>query len=393
MPPLEAWEKVYIKLGSKDSVEELDDHFMMQTCTECHGGNPNELDDYEVAHEGLIDDPASIENRVCGKCHTGIDATYSNSLHQQLWGEKNMIAQRAGVDSFDQCPQSLQDGHAGECARCHASCGDCHISRPDDVGQGFIDSHKFKKKPHQKNQCMACHGSRIAFDYMGDSEAGRDPDAHFAKGWDCMKCHDQYEMHADGRAAGDRYHLAQAPKCEDCHDVADSNEYHQTHWGDLACQVCHVQAYNNCTRCHVDGEWAEDPIYAEQSPTLDFRIGVNHITDRRFDFAVVRHAPIAPSSYDNWGAEGTMTNFNDLPTWKFATPHSIRRWTPRTEVAAGDGCAASCHIGAPNGNPENAKYYLMEDYVQTNWPLEFDANAAVIVDDALPSDWLLELDK
>ena len=384
---MEGWEKVLIKLGKSASVADLDIHLKLKACEECHSGNSGEFEDPDIAHEGLIADPAAPEHGICVTCHGSIATPFANSMHWNLWGEQNAIAARAGVSTLAECPQSLQDGFKGECAACHAGCGDCHVSRPDGVGKGFIDSHKFKAKPHQKNQCMACHGSRIAFDFMGDSESGRAPDAHFAKGMDCMKCHGGKEMHAAAQDVADRFHLPEAPRCEDCHDIPESNVYHATHWDDLSCHVCHAQPYNNCTACHVGGAWKTDEEYLANSPTLDFRIGIDTDADRRAEFVTVRHAPVTPSSFDNWGVAGTLTDFDALPTWKFATPHSVRRWTERTEVSGNDGCAASCHVGAPMGNPANAVYYLFEDYVGSNWPLEIEANQPVFVNGALPDGW------
>lgn len=346
-----------------------------------------EQDDYEAAHEGLIVDPSAMATNNCAGCHGGIADSYADSLHLQLWGEKKTLALRSGVDTFEECPAALKDGYLGECTSCHATCGDCHVSRPDSVGKGFIKSHQFQAQPHQKNQCMACHGSRIAFDYMGDSEAGRDPDVHFSKGWNCMHCHSGVEMHAAAGEGIDRYHLEERASCEGCHNVATINDYHTQHWDDVACQVCHSQPYNNCTACHTNGEWEHDPIYAEQSPTLDFRIGLNHIADRRFKWVTVRHAPVATTSYDPWGAEGLLTSYDALPTWKYATPHSIRRWTDRTEVSGSAGCGTNCHLGAPWGSMDNEDLYLWEAYIQTNWPDEFSANLPVTVDDSLPASW------
>jgi hypothetical protein len=387
VPPLEAWEKVLMKLGSKTTVEEIDPHFAMQSCTGCHGGNDFEHENHEEAHEGLIEDPADMEHKACNKCHFEIAETFSDSMHLQLWGEKTAIAARSGAASFGECPQALQDGFKGECASCHASCGDCHISRPDGVGKGFIKNHEFRKKPHQKNQCMACHGSRIAWDYTGDTDAGRQPDAHFAKGWDCMKCHDGNEMHAAANGAPDRYHLDAAPRCEDCHDLADANAFHATHWDDLSCHVCHAQAYNNCAGCHVGGAWKEDEEYLAHNPAVDFRIGINPFPDRRFKYVTLRHAPVAKDTYDNWGAEGTLTTFDALPTWKYNTPHSVRRWTPRTEVEGDAGCGANCHLGSPMGSTDNVGLYLFQQYIEDNWPEESLANIPVVVDGQLPDSW------
>ena len=388
MAPLEPWEKVWINLGSKELISELDWHLGAVGCDECHGGVPTEQDDPAKAHEGLIPDPSGSPHQACKQCHFSITEDVEQSMHVQLWGEKKTLAMRTGSEDFDACPAALKDGFLGECTSCHATCGDCHISQPDSVGKGFIKNHLFQA-PHQKNQCMACHGSRIAFDFLGDDETGRQPDVHFLKGKNCMSCHTGDQLHAPREYGVDRYHLDGAATCEDCHEAEeDANAHHAIHWDDLSCHVCHAQAYNNCTACHVAGAWKDDPIYAEMNPDLQFKIGVNPFEDRRFEFVTVRHAPVSPETFDWWeGVDAPLTSFDALPTWKYATPHSIRRWTPRTEVADGASCGASCHLGMPGGSPENAQWYLWKDYVDTNWPLEADANDGVVVDGLLPDGW------
>lgn len=383
---MEGWEKVHIDLGSKGSVAELDPHLERQSCTDCHGGDPAEADDPEAAHEGLVTDPSAIEHGACAECHEPIHGTYGGSMHLNLWGEQTAIAARAGVPTFAECPQALRDGFAGECSSCHASCGDCHVSRPDSVGKGFIKSHVFNKKPHQKNQCMACHGSRVAYDFMGDSETGRKPDAHFAKGMGCMACHTGTEMHADSTGVPDRYHVPEAPTCEGCHDVATDNVFHMMHWDTVSCQVCHAQPYNNCTACHTGGAWKSDPDYLEQNPEAGFRIGLNPFPDRRFKLVTLRHVPAARTSFDPWGAEGMLLAYDSVPTWKYTTPHSIRRWTGRTETD-GAGCGSACHLGSPDGSPDNADLYLSQEYVDARWPDESAANTSVVVDGQLPEGW------
>ena len=388
MAPLEPWEKVFINLGSKEFISELDWHLGPVGCDECHGGDPGEQDDPEAAHQGLIPDPSRIEHKACKQCHWNITESAEQSMHFQLWGEKKTLAARTGSADFDSCPAALKEGYLGECTSCHATCGDCHISQPDSVGKGFIKNHLFQAKPHQKNQCMACHGSRISFDFLGDDEAGRLPDIHFLKGKNCMSCHTGDQLHAAREYGADRYHLDDSPTCEGCHDVASANAYHQTHWDDLSCQVCHAQEYNNCAACHVDHEYQTDPVYQENSPDVQFRMGLNPFEDRRFKFVTLRHIPVSPESYDFWeGVLAPLDQFDALPTWKYTTPHSIRRWTPRTEVTEGGTCGSSCHLGAPGGPPENAQWYLWKNEVEQNWPLEADANDGVVVDGMLPDDW------
>jgi hypothetical protein len=384
LPPLEAWEKVYIKLGSKDSVEELDLHFELRTCEQCHGGDPN-AETCAEAHEGLVADPASQENSACADCHQGIHEQFVQSMHSNVWGMKNGLSKRLGVP-FNECPAQVQEGFKGECGKCHAGCGDCHVSRPDQSGKGFVKGHKFTAKPHQKNQCMACHGSRIEHDFLGDDEVGRAPDIHFVKGMSCTSCHTGAQLHFAAAEDFTRYDVSHL-QCEDCHDVATANPYHGIHWDDVSCHACHAQAYNNCTACHVDEAWKTDQEYQENNPWEDFRIGIDPSPEARFKFVTVRHAPVARDTFDNWGGPGVAQNFDDHPTWKTTTPHSIRRWTTRTEVADGAGCGANCHVGSPGGSQENVKWYLTKEYVEANWPDEVTANGPVYVDGNVPDNW------
>ena len=355
----------------------------------------------EEAHTGLIADPSRYTaggTNSCSEmgCHETLAGQYKNSLHQMAWGERKMIATRSGVSDFEDCPQSTKDGFNGECSSCHATCGDCHISIPNSAGQGLINNHRFMETPDPADNCMACHGSRIAHDFLGDYEIypARPRDVH-ANSMSCLDCHTKTEMHSEVAENTDRYQYEHLPSCEDggCHDdVSNVNHYHQLHYDDLTCYVCHSQEYNNCTDCHVNNEWKTDPEYQNNNPVEDFRIGLNPLKEetgriRPQKFATLRHIPIAPASYSNWGpASATLPSYNSLPSWKFTSPHSIRRYTARTDTSGGKGCRESCHIGT-GGDSANVKYYLTREYVEQNWPDEVDANEDVFVDGNLPSGW------
>ena len=170
---MEPWEKVYIDLGRRNDVSELDYHLETLSCSDCHSGDDSKPNDMEEAHKGLIADPSKYSvdgTNSCSQsgCHEELAGKYKNSLHQKAWGERKMIATRSGVSTFEECPQSTQDGFYGECSSCHATCGDCHISIPNSAGQGLIKNHKFMGRPDPADNCMACHGSRIAHDILGD---------------------------------------------------------------------------------------------------------------------------------------------------------------------------------------------------------------------------------
>ncbi|MCD4692802.1 MAG: hypothetical protein K8R79_07805 [Calditrichales bacterium] len=396
---MEPWEKVYINISKVSSFEDVDDHFESLSCVDCHDGNANMPNSKEKAHIGLIKDPSEMvsESNSCAGsgCHSDKVGTYKSSLHQNVWGMKKAVAVRAGALSLSECP-ALQEGFRGECNNCHATCGDCHISRPNSVGKGFISSHKFKVKPDQTNNCLACHGSRIAHDFLGGT--GRSKDAHAKMGYDCMTCHTGDEMHGSATEETNRYNYENAASCEDamCHieagDTLDiANIYHSKHWDDLSCFVCHAQKYNNCAGCHVNDGWKTDPVYQENNPDENFKIGLNPLPSHsRFKYATLRHAPIATDTYDNWEGVGALTNYDVMPTWKYTTPHSIKRFTARTDTLLSDTtrvkCWESCHIKGDEIT-RNKEFFLFGDYIHENWPSEENANISVIVDGKLPNSW------
>lgn len=396
-------------MGRRTDVGQIDYHLDELSCTDCHNGDSNILNNMMEAHTGLIADPSRYNENgtnACSQsgCHEDIAGQYKNNLHQKAWGERKAIAIRSGFDAnqFDQCPSSTKEGFYGECANCHATCGDCHISIPNSAGQGLISNHRFMGQPSSVNNCMACHGSRIAHDFLGSNEFPFRPSDVHASSMNCLDCHMQTEMHSASTEGTDRYQFDQLPSCEDCHnDVADVNTYHTRHIDDLTCYVCHSQDYSNCTDCHVtpvesydpvNTGWKEDLVYQSRNPEEDFRIGLNPIKQssgqHRQKFATLRHIPITENSYDNWGeASADLPGYDELPTWKYTSPHSILRFTARTDTSDGKSCQESCHIGGAHGDSANVKYYLTRQYVEQHWPEEVNANESVFVNDNLPGGW------
>jgi len=173
-------------------------------------------------------------------------------------------------------------------------------------------------------------------------------------------------------------------QCEDCHSysVTDSNDpeynqYHATHWigssSHLQCQVCHSQSYKSCNGCHAKGNAASGGITG--SSYASFKIGKNYLKngDRPYDFALVRHIPIAPDTYDNWNGSITLTSFAAEPTWKYTTPHNIRRWTAQTDTSGTVWCGQSCH--------SNESLFLKTTDVDSTYlDAELEANAPVFMD-------------
>ena len=353
MPPLEAWQKVLVGESFMGTI------YGGLSCVDCHSGDSTPQT-FETAHVGITADPASGSAASCGICHGSVGTKHQTSLHGSLEGYKQTIRTRSGQATLSPELNAMFDA---KCATCHTSCGQCHISRPDAVGGGFNAGHVFIEKPSMTLNCTACHGSRIGEEFRGLHE-GIPADTHYNRGMQCTACHNADEIHFAGGSAANRYSIAEAPRCEDCHEVGAENAYHLQHKDDMSCQVCHSQEYKNCYNCHVGTE--ESGI--QQPSELDFKIGKNPLKSARrpYGYVLLRHIPIAPDSYEEW-APGQLTNYEALPTWKMTTPHNIQKNTPQTA-----NCTSSCH--------NNTELFLTRDDILKLSPQEQAANRDVVVD-------------
>jgi len=362
LPPLEAWEKVF-----------LNDEGFLATyharlgCIACHGGTGG-TDDMEAAHEGMVRDPDP--EQTCELCHAEITQAHVESLHYDLQGYLTVLAERSDDEHWPQLMEAYDD----QCTSCHASCGQCHVSRPTSADGGLISGHAFREIPPMNLTCTGCHGSRIEDEYKGRNEreeGGRYPaDVHYNPGgMACFACHSADEMHGTLGDFDHRYDGPATPSCtgEGCHeDVApgDGIEQHdEVHLDRLACQVCHSVDYKNCYNCHV--QLSEDgvPFFRTDPSQMMFRIGRNPIrsAERPWDYVLLRHVPVARDTFSYYG-EDLLSNFDARPTWTYATPHNIQRQTPQNSS-----CDA-CH--------GNAGIFLTPDDVN---PDELEANRNVIV--------------
>ncbi|NIA30445.1 MAG: hypothetical protein GWP06_11110 [Actinobacteria bacterium] len=352
--PLEAWQLVLVKSSFLNST-----HGALG-CTACHLGNP-QANDKEAAHEGLVAMPSDSVDHFCSSCHANIVVSYKNSLHANLKGYYTEIEKRLGYDISSD--PSVARNFNKECAKCHASCGQCHVIRPVSVNGGFIDGHNFNKEPSSRDNCTACHGSRVGAEYFGENE-GITGDVHWsAQLMRCTTCHTAEAMHSSSPMAKNRYTDTDMVRCEDCHaDKKTANIFHSMHWGQLSCQVCHSQPYKNCNSCHTGGEGITGSSY------ITFKIAKNPIKspERNYEYVPVRHIPIARNTFASWGIPD-LPNYNAEPTWKYATPHNIQRWTAQTDTTGSAWCGAKCH---------NSDYWLtLEDLA----PDEVEANKDIVL--------------
>ncbi|MFC1935472.1 hypothetical protein ACFLX9_01725 [Chloroflexota bacterium] len=358
MPPLEAWEKPWVR--SKPFLASVHGQI---GCTACHGGNA-QAGDKALAHEAIVTDPSVQPEQSCGGCHGDIAGTFTLSLHSTFRGLETALLERAGQEEM---PTSLVQAVDNHCANCHASCGQCHVSIPTYLGGGLSSGHKFMAEPPMAESCMACHGTRVGHEYTGANE-GVAPDVHWEKAhMPCTECHSE-ELHGTGEEYDQRYAEEEGPQCIDCHQSALSPAVgiiqHTIHDDKLSCQTCHSQVYKNCFGCHV-GIDSKGVAYAKsEASVMDFKIGRNVAPSplHPYEYAPVRHVPVEPDTFAYYG-EGLLPDFDARPTWLYATPHNIQRITPQNQS-----CDA-CH-----GNDD---LFLTPEDVQ---PEEQEANKDVVLE-------------
>jgi hypothetical protein len=338
-------------------------------CQDCHGGEAVDPD-WHSAHEGVVRDPSyPAGSNVCARCHPQIAANYDTSLHYTLQPYKRIIELRMTKrsDVRDKV-EAAMDTH---CLTCHSSCGQCHVARPQSVGGGLMSAHSFEKKPPMNQVCISCHGSRIEREYFGRNE-GVPPDVHRTKFFDCMRCHSGAEMHGDGTAYDRRYDVALAPRCVDCHESIYAEDaanpiQHSIHRDSLSCQVCHAAPYKNCYSCHVGKDGAGLAYFKTEPSEMGFKIGLNPQPSERHPekFVVLRHIPVDQGLFSYY-VDDALGNFDSLPNWKMATPHTIQRQTAQN--AACDNCHG------------NRKLFLQESDVRRKYR---QANRNVVVSDEM----------
>ena len=353
---MEVWEKVFVK----------DADFLLSThgkvgCVICHGGDSQQADK-ELAHAGIVLDPSDGN---CNTCHQDISDSHDFSAHATLSGFKSAFVARGG-NVEEGSP--LDEAFNNHCQQCHTTCGQCHVSRPDELDGGLVYGHEFRATPSMQNNCIACHGARVGAEYLGENE-GIPADVHWTQeNMLCTACH-SVDLHGTGETVENRYQNPAAASCEDCHaDVlADpgSNPQHEEHLDDLSCQVCHSVAYKNCYGCHVSLDDEGLPCRTSEPSVIQFKIGFNPIisVERPHKYVVLRHVPTCSGTCDFYG-KSLFPNFDDVPTWKYATPHNIQLHTPQNAS-----CDA-CH--------RNYDIFLTGEDIRIE---EKEANQGVIIDE------------
>ncbi len=332
-----------------------------QTCVSCHGGVESATEK-DASHKGMMKDPSLKADKACSSCHSTIVSTAAQSLHTTIGGFESTLATRGGTMGSGH----LQEGFDNHCAKCHASCGQCHVSRPTSVGGGLLSGHDFVKTPPMKETCTSCHVTRVGQEFLGENE-GFDGDVHWTKAaMLCNKCHGN-ELHAATKEGEDRYTKSGARECLDCHEKVTPGksgiQQHDIHGDKMSCQVCHSVTYKNCYGCHVGKDDKDVKYFKTEATEMDFKIGLNPLqsAERPYKYVTLRHAPASASGFDFY-AKDLLPGFNAVPTWKYATPHNIQKKTPQNSSCN------TCH--------GNAKLFLTASDIR---PAEVEANRKVVV--------------
>ena len=299
-------------------------------CIACHGGE--NLPTQSEAHAGMNPYPSADVNGVCSTCHSEITATFASSTHYNIQGMSNGLMEYTDFTTLSESP-AHQEAFDKNCYKCHASCGDCHVSRPKAYSTGLIEEHTFFQQPPMDETCYGCHNMRNAGEYMG--KVGFGSDVHFDNGMVCADCHGWSNFHGTGELVYNMWE-EDLPSCLDCHGDKDpavaTDTNHKVHGDSLSCQVCHAQANNNCFECHLEYNEDKTKLAGLSETKLMFRVGLNtDITEERpYKYVALRHIPSSADMIASVG-EGLMPKYDDKINWKYSPTHNIQKSTFQNE--------------------------------------------------------------
>ena len=353
-PQLEAIDKFLVSAEFSDST-----HGQLG-CIACHGGE-NSLDIGE-AHNGMNPYPSGDINGVCASCHSGVTDTFETSIHRNIQGMSNGLMAFTDFESLPDSPEH-EEAFGKNCFACHASCGECHVSRPKGYSGGLINQHEFFKTPPMEDTCFGCHGARNAGEYMGT--VGFSGDVHHEMGMDCMACHDIDNFHGAGGEVTAHMYEENLPSCLDCHEEfikgAEATSVHTDHVETVSCQVCHAQANSNCFECHLDYNDDKTKLIGSSETKIMFRIGLNpEITEERpYKYVTLRHIPTSEKMLDQVG-DNLLPNYHEISNWKYSPTHNIQKSTFQNE---------SCDACHGNENIFLQEKDLIDSDSKDNWRL------------------------
>jgi hypothetical protein len=101
-----------------------------------------------------------------------------------------------------------------------------------------------------------------------------------------------------------------------------------------------------------------------------------------YDISIVRHVPVDPGTFDNWGV--VLSDFTNVPTWKYSSPHNVIASTPQTQVEDGQSCAASCHGTAGAPSPYLLRVEDLDEAGTGDQQANIDANLDIVIPASFP---------
>ncbi len=333
-------------------------------CISCHGGENTA--DKALAHADMDPYPSSNFEVSCGNCHSDVTTTFGTSIHYTLGGIANGLLEFTDFTLLSDSPHH-EEVFDNDCYKCHATCGDCHVSRDKNYSNGLVSQHDFLATPSMEENCYACHNARNGGEYMGT--VGFSGDVHFSKGMTCMDCHPTSNFHGDGTESYNMWD-EELPSCLDCHEEQNpataKDTMHKVHGDSLSCQVCHAQANNNCFECHLDEKPDGSGLGSSSEGKIIFRVGYNpEITEERpYKYVALRHVPSQETMLEVVD-DNMMPNFDEKSNWKYSPTHNIQKSTFQNES-----CEA-CH--------DNTRIWLSEKDLR-----ETDSEASRKLIPALP---------
>lgn len=332
-------------------------------CIACHEGN--NVGDKEEAHAGMTTKPSYNTTGICADCHGDTTDSFANSLHYTMAGFTEFLEGIAHPGARED-GSGVQAAFDGNCAKCHSTCGTCHVTRPKAYGGGLHTQHMFEKSPPVDQTCYGCHGARSAGEFIGD--VGYVADTHYQSGMTCSDCHPASNFHGTGEVETNMKDHPDRPQCIDCHENQIGGNSgvmaHDIHPDDMmSCQVCHASASNSCFGCHTEVK-SDGSVDGISETRLTFKIGKNPKPTEQhpYEYIAVRHIPTTESMFDSL-EEGLLQNFDQYYNWKYASTHNIQRITGQNESC--DSCHGNQYIFINEGD--------IRDY-------DSPANREVIVD-------------
>ena len=178
---------------------------------------------------------------------------YTTSLHGTGQGLQTYYsAANNGLELFAHVPYAEL-----ACKGCHepsltGGCASCHTTADPELGAQVDDGLG------EGQACGGCHGLQA-----GEIAAGFS-DVHSGAGMTCMDCHTLADVMGDGTSYASKNEPgAIDARCETCHAILTSNDYHEAHGSRVACATCHMQGLVSCYNCHF-----QTPLPEGQSEVL-----------------------------------------------------------------------------------------------------------------------------